>query len=176
MGVAINESHLQFATDHHNYSALLLGIIGQIGFSQNSQQFTILHLKFGNRSTFFDPTFLYYPNCCVEDSLLCCNKIANNIKYLHATQKMLCNVPYLRTDLNVHLYSYLWLFHQIIRSFKCRLVKPSTEFMWAGWGWRPLNLVWENSLEMRLWRETWLWWAEIVTSSSKTECYKTWLL
>ena len=149
MGVAINESHLQFATDHHNYSALLLGIIGQIGFSQNSKQFTILHLKFSNRSTFFDQNF-YIVLTVMPETLY----YADNIKYLRATQKMLCNVPYLRTDLNVHLYSYLWLFHQIIRSFKCRLVKPSTEFMWAGWGWRPLNLVWENSLEMRLWRET----------------------
>ena len=64
---------------------------------------------------------------------------------------MLSLVPYLQTDLNVHLYSYLWLFHQIIRSLKVACINLTTQFMWAVR--RPLKLVvWENSLEMRLWR------------------------
>ena len=37
---------------------------------------------------------------------------------------MLSLVPYLQTDLNVHSNSYLWLFHQIIRSLKVGLYKP----------------------------------------------------
>ena len=56
--------------------------------------------------------------------MLYVTNITNNIKYPHATQVMLSLVPYLQTDLNVHLYSYLWLFHQIIRSLKVGLYKP----------------------------------------------------
>ena len=74
MGVAKNESHLQFATDHRNYSAPLLGIIGQIGFSQNSKQFTIYYTSNykirsqtskSSNSIMLDQNILYCPNCYV---------------------------------------------------------------------------------------------------------------